>query len=902
MADSGLSIGVLSGKLDLDAGSFKAEITLSAGALDELEKRFGGANNSAMSMAKGMFTAETAIEAVKAVAHLAADEIDNMTVRGAQIADVEENFNKLSLASGQLSGELLGNLKKGTHDTITDFELMKSVNDNLAAGVKLTSDQYNTLATGAFSLAQAKGISVKQAFDDINFALETGKVKTVQYLTGKIDLADAEDRYAKILGTSADRLSADEKQQAARLAVLDKVTQATQRLGDQQDGLDEKIDQAKVRWQNFDEELGSTVARSPIVIKAFDDVQKILNDAFGGNKEEMIRRITHGIEDLVTEGVEAVRVGVDIVKFMYEWREVLEPIAVGLVAIETGLVAISAAEKVQAMYSAFVALNPAVLAVAAAATLVYAAFELGKWQPVSDFFEKLGLEVMYGMSAAEAEAAVQTHHLTEAHTVATAAAKDHAAATLEIKLATQDYHKVLGSIDGTIIDWAEHLLQSGVSAKSVALEYGLTDSQVKALQQDIIATTKSTEDLNKTNTLMIDGVRLSRQEFKAWQESWIELNSLGSTYKDTLEGVNPKIKESVMYYAELGASVQELTKTFPGLTKEQATAAVESVKAAQEIQKANMDTFAIISKSHGDHISDWVKLETMKYDLSVRNLQLTGKATAEMLDAELAKFQATVEAETKKREEAITTSKAYYQAQVDDAQAKLDLMLSNASDFTAQDIRLATQDFNEKSRLLGHWAADANEKLSQQTDTTKKEVGAQKEAIVDLASSWDMVSGNIDKTTEHVKTLSGEIMTLKQYEAQQLMGGSTAYDLTTKEGIEQYRKLNPAASIQWSDDQIMAYAKKGGTLQGLIQTGVINPYSGMGGPPSFAEGGSGDFGSGTLAMLHGKEMVVPLDKTGGALGAVTNHFYVNGTAEESARKIADILMKQLKSTRKFGAA
>jgi hypothetical protein len=324
------------------------------------------------------------------------------------------------------------------------------------------------------------------------------------------------------------------------------------------------------------------------------------------------------------------------------------------------------------------------------------------------------------------------------------------------------------------------------------------------------------------------------------------------------------------------------------------------VKAAQEIAKANMDTFAIIAKTHGDRISDWISLETKKYDLTVRNLQLTGKATGEMLDAELAKFNAVVDAEIQKREAQIVTSKAHYQQEADAAKAKLDLMLNDVSGFTAQDIRLAQQDYEEKRRLLEHWATDANEKLNAQSQTTHTETAKQGEDIVRLASQWDLVSGSIDKNTEKVRSLSGEILTLKQYEEKQAAGGSMTYDISTREGVEQYRKQNPAASINWTDEQIMAYAKKGGTLQGLIQTGVINPYAKMG--SGFRDGGYGDFGDGTLTMLHGKEIITPIDKVPGAMGTTTNNFYVNGTAEDVARKVGDILMRQIKNTRQFGAA
>jgi hypothetical protein len=66
---------------------------------------------------------------------------------------------------------------------------------------------------------------------------------------------------------------------------------------------------------------------------------------------------------------------------------------------------------------------------------------------------------------------------------------DFTKASESVANATLTLQQRINTIDGSIVQWAEHLLASGVSARDVGRYYGLADDQVKALEQDLKAQT-----------------------------------------------------------------------------------------------------------------------------------------------------------------------------------------------------------------------------------------------------------------------------------------------------------------------------------------------------------------------------------------------------------------------------
>lgn len=270
-------------------------------------------------MAAGWLTAKAVIGGIEGTLSAAESEIEHLVMTGSAISDVSSNFEVLATKAGLVGSALVGALREGTHGTINDFELMKTATQDLAAGMNLTDKQFGTLAKGAFALAQATGTDVKTALDTMNDAMLTGRTRALALLTGKINLSAGEEKLAKDLQSTAEHLTEEGKLEAARAAILESVSVATGRLGDQIDGLDENVAQIQASWQNFNNALAQSVAESPVLAAAFQSIAEAITGAVGSNQEDLVHNLTEAINQaalkipdfidfIVQLGVEAARV------------------------------------------------------------------------------------------------------------------------------------------------------------------------------------------------------------------------------------------------------------------------------------------------------------------------------------------------------------------------------------------------------------------------------------------------------------------------------------------------------------------------------------------------------------------------------------------------------------------
>lgn len=877
-----VDIGTLSGRVNFEDNTSKA-LDAIIGRLDNLENKFGSVGHRVAESAAGFITAQAAIAAVERVASLAVETFQNLTLEGAAIADVADNFDHLAAGAGRLGDTLLGALREGTHNTIDDFQLMKLANADLAAGLNLTDDQFKVMAKSAFALSQATGEDMNSALEKVNDALLTGRTRGLQMLTGRIDLTQAEKDLAAQLGTTVERLTDEEKVQAARTATLEKLSEVTGRLGDQSDGLDEKVAQLQTSFKNWYDELARAVATSPAVIKAFDTISASVMSAFGGDGEILIKKITGAIDyfaDQVT--IYGPRV-VDVFIQIKDWS-----------VSSWNAISDAAATYGPTVIKWLTNIRDFVVDTATKAK--------DTWDALPDWFKKAaGEAVLYG-----------------------AAAKIVVSATTSM---TSGFVGLLGAIP----EMATTI--SGIGPGMELLNKGLKGVGLAAVSTTAVLGPLALAIGGVTAALFAwEGATANTGRLREWSDSFeyaaMRLSGMSAAEADVAiatQHVNAEFMENEARLAEIRERLGETT----GATKEQEDALIEQSNAqklaatAAQIHAQQQKTLEETERRTSEEIRKFTEameeaelrsrpLATALNDLDGRlveaakyylDLGMSVEKTSILLGTsagviERIKEVTTQQADAAKKaaEQAERQADAYNEIT---GRAKGFDKVMNGLSSTIQDQAKhllglgATSD--QLSRALGI--------TSEQAEALAGRFGSASMSASGFAGRLPEVGSALDQVKDKVMALNGELETLEEHQKRQSAGNSITYDLTTQEGLDYYKSLNTGATIGRTDQEIITAAKKGMSLQQMIQKGWINPYGNF---TAFAEGGV--VTEPTLGVFGeaGPEALIPLDKWdemgGGGGGNVYNTFYVNGTGREVADTVSHELMKQLKLRRRFGAA
>jgi hypothetical protein len=253
------------------------------------------------------------------------------------------------------------------------------------------------------------------------------------------------------------------------------------------------------------------------------------------------------------------------------------------------------------------------------------------------------------------------------------------------------------------------------------------------------------------------------------------------------------------------------------------------------------------------------------------------------------------------------------QEQADKAEKTYDQMVNSSLHFTRDALDAQRDKWIAAQQAANGWSTSVKQAIQDTADKVK---------ILDHAwvDDADIAAATINKTTIMVKTLSGELISLAEAQKRQQAGGTQ--DVTSLNFAQMLTQIitsggwNPSGAGSNIDvNKAYDLAHQGYSFAEIIsifnqmKTSTGNPkLPPPQGPriPGFAQGGTvavrlGENGPETVRIPIGSQ-VAPNGTSFGGGPTIVLTFNVNGTGVQVAQQIKDVIMRQLKQVRQFGAA
>jgi hypothetical protein len=226
--------------------------------------------------------------------------------RGNDLSDLRAGFDHLTAAVGETGDVVLGKLRTAFGGTVTDFNLMKSANEALSKGVKLTGDEMATMAKASRVMADQVGGNAKESFDAMLSSVARGNEKELKQLGLNLGNIDKSTKaYADSLGVEVSALSKSQQQHAIRNAVLEESKRLLKENGEVENDFNDNIAAGAAQWQNWKDRIGEAIATSPELNAVMGRVSEALTQAFGDDREAQVETITRLIGDMAVASVHA---------------------------------------------------------------------------------------------------------------------------------------------------------------------------------------------------------------------------------------------------------------------------------------------------------------------------------------------------------------------------------------------------------------------------------------------------------------------------------------------------------------------------------------------------------------------------------------------------------------------
>lgn len=798
--------------------------------------------------------------------------IGALGTNGGQIDDVRQNFDRLAGSSANADA-ILTAMRTGVKGTVDDMTLMTDATKLISSGMDANASDFGTMTSAAVILSKEGYGSTTDMLGQLSVAMETGRMRGEALRSLHVDLVGAEQAYQAAVYQTGQKMDAATKSEVDRAAIEDRLKQLVSDSGEQQLSFGQKVEQSKANIDNFVEAIEVAVATSPVVNTAMDAIAGAINDAFGGSQISLVQQITGYVNSFA---IVVIDVGIGATQVATVMVTVWGVIKVSILAVLT---------TIGDLMTGF-------------ARIVAVAADLATRVPiVGHSFDGLA-----GSTAAFTLAAADTTNGLRAQMVEAA----------DMVTGHSTLNTTIDNVAGGMLNLRDKMIVASAAG-----------SDQKAVVDALAASHAKIPPLTAAEA-----------------QAYRDLASVGTTWKDTLDTIDGSVVQAMNDYLKAGVSIKTLAVVYSDLTQAQLNAVDKGYKVEQQAMLDNAK------------LSD---------QLAATLIKNSGTAT----DAQIANAAKVSADMTAARQKAGTDDAAYYTLRTQLDQQSTDAIMTDHTRIAATSIEALQQEATKQQNTLNdmmtgdlHYTqqAIANQQAIVQAANDKARglvaatntVNAAQQGTTDLVNSLDLMFVNVGKdgvatfqsvadavdamndglsaAKINVVSLDGSVTSLANAIKKLDQGSSQTYDLSTEAGIAVFEKANPGATISWSDDQIMKYIAGGGTLQQLVEAGVVNVYGKLaesmgqsvgsqGMPPGFAGGVTNFIGGLAIVGEQGPELLdlpqgtsvypnaaIPMAAAdgmdgGGSSGAVqvTTNLVLNGTVIATA--VNNYNSQQLRSRR-----
>jgi len=370
------------------------------------------------------------------------------------------------------------------------------------------------------------------------------------------------------------------------------------------------------------------------------------------------------------------------------------------------------------------------------------------------------------------------------------------------------------------------------------------------------------------------------------RDAFADLANTGTGWQGTIDKIDGSVVEQIAYYKEAGAQAGALKLVYSDLTDSQFAAidkliaqrhkeAAELQKDEETKQKLEAKTVEMTTKLWDEYYlteATHVGTATDQKKAALDKQYNDAAATANRMGIVDADYWTALEARWKQG----TTSLGI------DWKALTDAQTTQSKAGLQQTADAAQATYQEALKHVGEWSDGSIEKFRKTAEEAQK-------AADNFGTAW---ADNADKAKQKVDDMATSVI-----------GSIHAVSAASASATIQQGAQNPYPDTAEGRLKMLA------DQQARNPTQFINASGLFGGLPAFGEGGSGDFGSGTPVMLHGKEAVVPLDnnasdilyggsagvgKSGSTINLTVNVTQPFGTPDQIARAVGEAQVSVLK--------